>query len=171
MIRSLLIWYSLVLICVDTWKVWQPVKWVIRHPQPESFKLETWRLLFPAYANIVCGREHCPTILFTFCILLTNMFCLFRCIEPFPYWSISESESGCLNFQLMFFVMSRSCFSVIGVLWRPRSCRGSRGVDYLAPTTWELQAWDSKTPSYANIVCGREHCPTTWFTFFILLTS
>ena len=37
-----------------------------------------------------------------FLLLLINTFCLFRCIESFPYFSISES--GYLNFQLMPFL-------------------------------------------------------------------
>ena len=43
-----------------------PVKWAIRNPQPGSFKLETWRLLYPSYANVASGREHSPTTILIF---------------------------------------------------------------------------------------------------------
>ena len=79
-----------------------PVKWVILRPQTESLQLETQGLLLPSSANILCGKESCPTILFTFLSSLTHTFCLFRCIEPFPCCSISESD--CLIFHLLSFL-------------------------------------------------------------------
>ena len=65
---------------------------------------------------------------FDFFLLLTNTFCLSRCIESLQYYSISES--ACLNFQLMSFLPSRLSLSAFGVLWRPPSPRGSCQVSY-----------------------------------------
>ena len=108
-----------------------PAKWAIRNAQPESFKLGTWRLLYPSYVNVVSGREHCSTSLFTSFVILTETFCLFRFIGSFLFCAISES--GCLTF---FFLIS-FLLSSFGVLWRPRFRRESCQVGYIAPAIWE----------------------------------
>ena len=108
-----------------------PVKWAIRNPQSESFKLETWRLPYPSYVNVVSGRVHCATTLFTSLVILTEMFCLFRFIGSFLFCAVSES--GCLTFIFLISLLLGS----FGVPWRPRSRRGSCQVGYIAPAIWE----------------------------------
>ena len=49
--------------------------------------------------NCCCRSGDCSTTIFIFFFLLNNTSCLFRCIESFPYFSISETN--CLNFQLL----------------------------------------------------------------------
>ena len=71
------------------------------------------------------------------------------------------------------FAISCLGLSVNGVLWRPRSCRRSCQIGYLAVTTWELLAWAIKTP--VSIICnhffGKGHCPTTFCTIFVISTN
>ena len=52
----------------------------------------------PSSSSVFVGVK----IVRLFFLLSTNTFCLFRCIESFPYCSISES--GCLKFQLISFL-------------------------------------------------------------------
>ena len=82
-----------------------PDKWAIWCSQPYSFLVKTLDSCFHHMQTlfVVCGREHCPTTMLTFFHLWTNMFCLFRCIESFPYCSISESD--CFNFYLLSFLL------------------------------------------------------------------
>ena len=142
----------------------------ILRPQTESLQLETQRLLFPKSANIVFGRETCPKPLFTFFLLLTNTFCLFKCIEPFPYCSISEPD--CLIFDLLSvwcyldslcqtFVSFGGYFLVVD----------SVKCAILRPQTGRLQLETQRLlfSSFANFICGRETRPEPIFTFFLLL--
>ena len=46
-----------------------------------------------------CGREYCPTSLFSFCNVLTNTLCYSRYFGPFPFCSLPEF--GSLTFYLM----------------------------------------------------------------------
>ena len=106
-----------------------------------------------------------------FFLLLTHTFCLFRCIEPFPYCLLSESD--CLIFHLLLFLW---CLDFVCQLL------GSYGGHFLVvdsvkwailrPQTENLQLTTPGQlfPSSANFVCQREPCPTTIFTFFLLLT-
>ena len=102
---------------------------------------------------------------------LTDTFCLVSCIELFLYGATSESV--CLN------------FSLISLLWYLDSVQqflGSYGSNLLAvdPVQWaiwlpqaetlQFGTWGLLLSSSANFVCGRQHCATTWFTFFIFLT-
>ena len=101
------------------------------------------------WMNFVCGRQHCHATLFTFCLLLTNTFCLFRWIEPFLFCAISESG---FDFHLgLIFVICRFCLVVLRVLWRPRSRRGSCQVGYIVPTSWQLPIWSIRTA--VTIIC------------------
>ena len=42
-------------------------------------------------------------------------------------------------------------FSSFGVLWRPRSHRGSSQVGYIVPASWEIPIWNVRTP--VCIIC------------------
>ena len=76
---------------------------------------------------------------------MTETLCLFGCIGPFFFCTISEL--GCLNFTLVAFnVISRLCLSFTGVLWTPILVMNKMG--HLAPTTWEFQTLDIKTPVF-----------------------
>ena len=102
-----------------------------------------------------------------FFLLLTHTFCRFRCIEPFPYCSISESD--CLIFHIgiwlfdfsfvVIFVLSRFCLSVNGVLWKPCSHRGSCQVGWIVPASLELPIWSIKT--VVPIICNLSLCKAT----------
>ena len=108
---------------------------------------------------------------FSFIFGLTS-FVFLDVLSPFPYCSISES--GCLNFYLLSFLWYLD--SVCQLL-------GSYGGHFLVvdPGMWalrnpqpessELETWRLMYPSYANVVSGREHCPTTKFTFFFLCVA
>ena len=78
------------------------VKRAILRPQTENLQLETQGLLFSSCANVVSGKEHCPTTLFTSFVLSTETFCLFRFIGSFLFCAISES--GCLTFNVVSFL-------------------------------------------------------------------
>ena len=68
------------------------VKSAIWRPQPESFKLETKRLLYPSYANIVFGREHCPTTLFTFLFFRLKHFFFLDLLGVFYFvWYLNRA--------------------------------------------------------------------------------
>ena len=71
-----------------------------------------------------------------FFVLLTKMFCLFRFIGSFLFCAISESavrpSMGCHFLDISILLNN------FGVLWRPRSHRGSCQVGYIVPTSWEL---------------------------------
>ena len=43
-----------------------PIKWVKLCPRVESLPIETSRLLFLSSANLVCGKQRCPTTWYTF---------------------------------------------------------------------------------------------------------
>ena len=109
--------------------------------------------------------------LFTFCLLLISMFCLFRYIGPFLFCAISKS--GCLNFNVVSFSWY---LHTVKQFWGPveatfSSWLLSRGLH----CAHELRASNFKqgllSPSPTNFVCGSQRCPTTWFMFFILLIS
>ena len=46
--------------------VLDPVKWAILRLRAESLQFETLGLLFPSSANLVCGRQRCPTTSYIF---------------------------------------------------------------------------------------------------------
>ena len=143
-----------------------PVKWAKLCPRAESLQFETSGLLFPSSANNVCGREPCRTTFLTFFLDLTSMFCLFRGFESF---SILFHIRICLFYFsfVVIFVLSRFCLSVIGVLL------GFYGGQFIVvyPVRWAKFCPRSEIlqfgtpgllfPSSANLVCGRQCCPTT----------
>ena len=109
---------------------------------------------------------------FYFFVLLINMVCLFRCIGSFLF--CATSDLGCFTFNVVSFSL---------YLYFVRQFWGSFGdhVFVLDPVKWatlypraESLQFETKGllfPSSANFVCGRQRCPTTCYTFLILLTS
>ena len=127
----------------------------------------------PAAIKCKCfffGREHCPTAIFNFFLLLTSMFCLFRCNEPFP--SCSISQYGCLKLTWCLFCDIPITFVSFGFLWRPYSCRGSSQMGSFAPTSWDLPTWNTRTPVY--IICKQCFWKVALFgnyTYFCLILN
>ena len=58
-------------------------EWATLQQQAENFSYQLYWPSFPSFENVACGREHCLSTLQTCHILLTNKFCLFRCILVF----------------------------------------------------------------------------------------
>ena len=81
-----------------------PVKWVIRNPQSESFKLETIRLLYPSIQTLF--PEGSIVRQLPFFLLLTHTFRLYSSIGHFIFCAISES--GCLTFSMGSFSVKQS---------------------------------------------------------------
>ena len=115
------------------------VKWGIRHPQLESFKLQTKKLLFPSYANIVCWREHYPTTLFAF-VFSWLARCVFLVVLGLFYF-LRHLNRAVSHSMWRHFLDISIVLSSFGVLWRPRSCRGICQLGYIFPASWEPPIW------------------------------
>ena len=68
-------------------------------------------------------REHCPISLFNFCNLLTNTFCRFRCIEPFP---------SCWLFSTI------CCLFLISLFWLAILASFGSQVLFVDPVKWAI---------------------------------
>ena len=126
----------------------------------------------PSSSTVFVGVKIVRQLYLLFFFFWLTLSGFFRCIESFPYCSISEY--GCLIFHLLSFL----CYldSVCQLL-------GSYGGHVLVtdPVKWaklcsRAESFEFETPgllfpSSANLICGRQRCPTTWFTFFIFLTN
>ena len=108
---------------------------------------------------------------FVYFFLLTSMFCLFRCIG-FSYSVRYLKRAFWLSMWCHFLGIS-ILLSSFGVLWRPRSCRGSCQVGYIVPASWEPPIWNIRTA--VCIICKlclwKATLSDNLLTFFILWTS
>ena len=133
----------------------------------KSNLVETKQTLGSIISNCICVSENCSTT--------SSPFFPFRTLNLFSFqMHLPFYKERYFNFTLMPFLWY---IDSVWQFWGPRKVTSSSWVlsselsAALQAESLQLEAWGLLLPSIAYFISGRQHCPTTLFSFYFLLTD